>query len=293
MANPRCWHKAFVARASNRETAPHAKILAPVAGPCQKAGMDHLLHLPKRAVALGLAWFALAAASPAPSTAERIADLLDAGKPIEAFSLAQAKAGEGDPEGQFALGWFYDSGEHLTADKAKAVASYRQCADAGLSQCQWRLGVMLDTGEGLAEDPVAAFDLLSKAAAQGNVQAKVDLAVMHATGRGTPLDYAKANSLYEAAAAAGEARGFFGVGLLYLDGQGVPRDGETAAAWFSVATALGDPSAKAMTDRLLAGQKTDVLDRIAEKANAIYAQYVAPLTAAAPAAPPARPARTP
>ncbi|UNU45219.1 sel1 repeat family protein [Sphingopyxis sp. YF1] len=116
---------------------------------------------------------------------------------------------------------------------------------------------------------------------------------MHATGRGTPLDYAKANSLYEAAAAAGEARGFFGVGLLYLDGQGVPRDGETAAAWFSVATALGDPSAKAMTDRLLAGQKTDVLDRIAEKANAIYAQYVAPLTAAAPAAPPARPARTP
>jgi len=71
----------------------------------------------------------------------------------------------------------------------------------------------------------------------------------------------------------------------------VPKDGETAAAWFSVATALGDPSAKAMTDRLLAGQKTDVLDRIAEKANAIYAEYVAPLAAPATAAP--SPAKTP
>jgi hypothetical protein len=239
--------------------------------------------------AAALAWALLTAASPGPSTGEQVADLLDANKPIEAFSLAQAKANEGDAEGQFALGWFYDNGEHMTADKAKAAGLYRKCADAGLSQCQWRLGVMLDTGEGVAEDPAAALALIQKAAAQGNPQAQMSLAVMHANGRGTPVDYAKAMESYQAAAKAGQAHAFFGVGLLYLEGQGVAKDGETAAAWFSVANLLGDAQGKATSERLLAGQKNDVLDRVAAKANAIYAEYIGPLAQPAPAAAPPAP----
>lgn len=233
---------------------------------------------------MGLTWLALTAASPAPSTAsstgEQVATLLEGGKPIEAFALAQQKAGEGDPEGDFALGWFYDNGDHITADKPKAAGHYRKCADAGLAQCQWRLGVMLDTGEGVTADPKAAFALLSKAATQGSPQANVSLAVMHASGHGTPVDFAKAMQYYKAGAAKGEPHGFYGVGLLYLDGQGVPVDREAAAAWFSVGTALGDEPSKAAADQLLAGAETAVLDRVSKMANAIYAEYTAPPPAA-------------
>ena len=234
---------------------------------------------------LGLAWATLTAATAPASTADQIADLLDAGKPIEAFALAQEKAGEGDPEAQFALGWFYDSGQNITADKAKAAAQYRKCADKGLSQCQWRLGVMLDTGDGVATDPKAAFDLISKAAAQKNPAAQASLAVLYATGRGTAVDYAKAMDLYKAAAKGGEAHGFYGVGVMYLDGQGVTKDGEAAAAWFSVGAAVGDEQAKAASEMLLKDQKTEVIDRVAARATAIYSDYVRPVQT--PAAPPA------
>lgn len=250
--------------------------------------MFRTAHHIKRAAIVGFAWVALTAAS----TGEQVADLLDAGKPIEAFSLAQEKAGEGDPEGQFALGWFYDNGEHMTADKAKAAAQYSKCADKGLSQCQWRLGVMYDTGEGVAEDPKVALGWLQKAAAQNNVQAAVSLAVMHANGRGTPVDFAKAMDYYQAAARKREPHAFYGIGILYLEGQGVPADREAGAAWFSVAAALGDESGKAMADKLLEGQKTDVLDRVATRATALYSDYVEPVRPL-PTPPAAEPAETP
>lgn len=230
-------------------------------------------HHIKRVAIVGLAWVALTAAS----TGEQVADLIEAGKPIEAFALAQEKAGEGDPEGQFALGWFYDNGENITADKAKAAGLYRKCADKGLSQCQWRLGVMYDTGEGVTEDPKAAFGWLKKAAAQDNLAAQVSLAVMHANGRGTPVDFAKAMDYYQAAARKREPHAFYGIGILYLEGQGVAADKETAAAWFSVAAALGDESGRAITDQMLADQKTEVLDRVAAKATALYSDYVEPV----------------
>ncbi|HMO77447.1 MAG TPA: tetratricopeptide repeat protein [Sphingopyxis sp.] len=247
--------------------------------------MKDILHPLKRPGALCLAWLALTAASPAATTADRIADLLEAGKPIEAFALAQQKAGEGDPEGDFALGWFYGTGEHLTADKPKAAEHFRKCAEAGLSQCQFQLGVMLDTGDGVAEDPAAAFAWLSKAAAQGDVRAQTSLAVMHANGRGTPVDFAKAMQLYEGAARKGDAQGFYGIGVLHFLGQGVPADGETAVAWFSVAAALDDEKGREMADRLLANQKNEVLDRVVAKANALYAEYIGPLLPPAPKAP--------
>ncbi len=238
--------------------------------------MTHIRHI-KQVATTGLAWLLLTAASTPASTASQIADLLDADKPIEAFALAQEKAGEGDPEAQFALGWFYDSGRHITADKAKAAAQYRKCADKGLSQCQWRLGVMYDIGEGVATDPAAAFAWISKAAAQKNPGALSSLAVMYATGHGTPIDYAKAMEAYKAAADGGEAAGFYGVGILYLEGQGVPKNGEEAAAWFSVGAAVGDEQAKTASDLLLKDQATEVLDRVASRATAIYSEYVAPV----------------
>lgn len=238
----------------------------------------------KQVAATGLAWFLLTAAS----TGTQIADLLDADKPIEAFALAQEKAGEGDPEAQFALGWFYDSGRHITADKAKAAAQYRKCADKGLSQCEWRLGVMYDIGEGVAADPATAFAWISKAAAQKNPGAQSSLAVMYATGHGTPIDYAKAMEAYKAAADGGESAGFYGVAILYLEGQGVPKNAEEAAAWFSVGAAVGDEKAKAASDLLLKDQKTEVLDRVAARATEIYSQYVAPVKPL-----PAKPAEQP
>jgi TPR repeat protein len=136
---------------------------------------------------------------------------------------------------------------------------------------------MLDTGEGVPADPAAAFGWISKAAAQNSPAAQASLAVLHATGRGTVVDYAKALDLYKAAAKGGEAHGFYGVGLMYLDGQGVTKDGEEAAAWFSVGAAVGDEQAKAVTDMLLKDQKTDLLDRVAARATAIYSDYVAPV----------------
>jgi len=251
------------------------------------------LHLKRIAIAalactvLTPASTSLAAPAAAPasaplSTGDQIATLLDAGKPIEAFALAQQKSGEGDPAGDFALGWFYDLGEHITADKAKALGYYRKCADAELSPCQWRLGVMLDTGDGVAADPAAAFGWISKAAAQNNAGAQASLAVLYAMGRGTAIDYAKALDLYKTAAKNGQAHGFYGAGVMYLDGQGVPKDGEEAAAWFSVGAAVGDQQAKAVADMLLKDQKTEVLDRVAARATAIYSDYVGPVTAPPP-----------
>lgn len=241
----------------------------------------------KRILAAGAAWMLLFAGT----TARDIGALIDAGKPIEAFALAQERAAAGDPEADLALAWFYETGEQITADKAKAAGHYRKCADAGLSHCQWRLGVLYDMGEGVAEDPAAAFDWISKAEAQGYEAARVSLAVLYATGRGTRVDYAKAMALYRAAAKAGQPHGFYGVGVLYALGQGVSADPQTAAAWLAVADSVGDERAGPQLQKMLDGKDGEYRRLVTAKADEIYKEYVAPLLPAAAAEAPDESAR--
>lgn len=210
-----------------------------------------------------------AAALGAGKTNDDVNALVKAGDLRAAFDLSLERAEAGDPEGDQALGWFYDNGKHVIEDKAKAVQHFRKCADAGLKHCQWRLGVMLDMGEGATADPQEAFRLFAASAAQDYPNALASLGVMYANGRGTLPDFAKSMESYRTAAKLGNAHGFFGVGMLHAMGQGVPKDYQRAFAWFLVAHFQGDKQAKAVMDELSEDFSDDEFGEAVKIANEI------------------------
>jgi uncharacterized protein len=203
------------------------------------------------------------------ATGQEIQDLVKAGRLEEAFRLSEQRARAGDAEAEEALGWFYEQGKVVRADKAQAVLHYRKGAEAGRKHAQWRLGVLLDTGDGVAADHREAFAWLEKSAAQNYGPALASLGLMHATGRGTAQDFRKSRDYYLRGARAGEPHGYYGIGVLHILGQGVAADPIEAFAWFTIAHFQGDPQAKAAMDRTAANFSEADMKRAENRMNEI------------------------
>jgi TPR repeat protein len=199
--------------------------------------------------------------------------LLKDGKDQAAFELAEKLSNAKDPEGDQALGFFYENGRVVSQDDTRAVAHYRACAMAGLKHCQWRLGVKLDLGEGVAANPEEAFSWLQKSAAQSYANAYVSMGVMYAMGRGTPQDFAKSMEYYRTGAKLGNSHGFFGIGILHARGEGVEKDMVSALAWFIVAHFQGDPQAERPMNGIMSSLSETEVKAAVEKANALQDEF--------------------
>lgn len=223
-------------------------------------------------------WTALLLAAPlliAAAPLDEFRDALMKDDTAAAKKIAEAASAAGDPEGHAMLASLYANGAGVKRDPARALALYRQAAEAGLPLGQWRLGLMLDAGEGLdAPQPEEAFKWIKAAADQNFAPALTSLAVLYAEGRGTGQDFFEAMRNYQRAAAIGQAHAFYGLGVMNMRGQAAPEDIGEGLAFMFVAATLGDPSASD-TLRALVPELDPSLDAaLATRGNEIAAQYL-------------------
>ena len=77
-------------------------------------------------------------------------------------------AEQGDPAGQFLLGYNYRHGIGVPEDDEKAVSLLRKAAEQGMAAAQHELGLMYCLGEGITTDYVQCYAWLNLSAAQGD-----------------------------------------------------------------------------------------------------------------------------
>ena len=112
------------------------------------------------------------------------------------------------------------------------------------------LGVFYENGDGVAQDYAKAREWYEKAAEKGDERAMTNLGELYANGQGVAQDYAKAREWYEKAAEKGDERAMTNLGWLYESGQGVAPDYAKAREWYEKAAEKGDERAKTNLERL-------------------------------------------
>ncbi len=95
------------------------------------------------------------------------------------LNAARAKADQGDPDAQFALGLNYGSAEGDLQDLVQAAQWYRKAADQNHSLAQFNLGLMYTKGEGVPQDEAIAVAWMRKAANQGDAGAQFNLGMRY------------------------------------------------------------------------------------------------------------------
>jgi len=197
----------------------------------------------------------------------------------KAVSLFAAAASQGDPMGQFALGWCHEKGQGLPHDYNKAEELYK-AAEAGNPLARKKLkdldpfnkGVNHLVGSnGAQRDAKEAVRYFLQAAQQGYLPAQsqlfecfrdkvgishdeeMDTEGAHSQvilgwrllfGRGVPQDHKEAARLFAAAASQGDVMGQYALGRCYDYGQGVPQDYKKAIEWYTKAAEAGSSDAQ-------------------------------------------------
>lgn len=111
------------------------------------------------------------------------------------------RAGAGDVEAQWMLGWKYHHGEDVTIDAKQAANWYRKAALQGHAKAQWQFGFMLDNGTGVTKNKEEAVSWWLRAAEQGHVIAQNKLGLRYLKGEGgLERDHVAAYAWYSVAA---------------------------------------------------------------------------------------------
>lgn len=168
-----------------------------------------------------------------------------------AHRLLELAAGQGLARAQSALGFMYLGGvPGQRADPKTAVAWLERAVAQGDAEGQWILGYCYDTGTGVLRDHARARRLYELAAAQGHGNAMYQLGVLYAEGDGVNQDYAQARRWYAKAAALGQLDGQLELGILYARGLGGPRDAVRARELLEPVCDAGDDEACDWMQRL-------------------------------------------
>lgn len=96
---------------------------------------------------------------------------MDRGDFVEAATVFQPLAAEGNAQAQYNLGLMFEKGRGVPQDYAGAAALYQQAAAQGNSTAQRNLGVMYRDGLGVPKDPVRAYMWLNLGAAESAANA--------------------------------------------------------------------------------------------------------------------------
>ena len=156
----------------------------------------------------------------------------------ESYSPELLKKGEsGDVKAQLALWHCYVSGNHgVDKDEKEALKWITKAADQGDPFGQYNLGWHYAMGTGVAKDEKQAVVLFSKAAEHGSGLAQGSLAICYARGAGVIQDDKKAIEWFTKGAVkyfakeaqAGDAKSQATLGLCYAYGIGVEKNEKKA-----------------------------------------------------------------
>ena len=164
------------------------------------------------------------------------------GTPSPLDDRVKQLAGQGNPLALTILGFrAADGTDGAAVNLPDAVKYLTRAAENGQAVAQYRLGTFYEHGQGVAVDSAKAARWYELSAAQGNRKAMHNLAVFYASRK----DLANAARWFAKAAALGLSDSQFNLAVLYERGDGLPQSLVDAFKWYSIAAASGDVESKA------------------------------------------------
>jgi TPR repeat protein len=160
------------------------------------------------------------------------------------ISDLQSRAGHGDRDAQFLLGYRYEHGQGVPRNYTLALQNYRAAALQHHSTAENNLAALYQHGLGVHKNINKAFDWYLASAQQGNPVAQCNLASLYYLGSGTPRDFQQAIRWFRAAADSGVAEAQDNLAYFYFTGTGIQRDYTEAARLLRLAAQQNLPIAQ-------------------------------------------------
>lgn len=146
---------------------------------------------------------------------------------------------QNNPEGLYMMGYIYDSGTGIPANKELAKQFYQKAADLNMPQAIYNLGYMYYMGQGVTKDFSKAFSYFTKGEKISS-KCQAMLGLIYALGlNNTEVDKKKAFDYFTTAANQGLAVAQYNLGIMYYNGWGAASDVKNAITWIAKAADQG------------------------------------------------------
>ena len=146
-------------------------------------------------------------------------------------------AKQGDPQGQFIMGWMYANGMGVKLDNDKAAKWFRLAAEQGHPAAPLYLAW-------IQKNRPKIQHIIAQLAEAGNMAAQSDYGLMLQHGWGVAKNPELAVYWYHRAARRGYATAQNNLGEMYRNGDGVRQDNGEALKWYRMAAEQGHELAK-------------------------------------------------
>jgi hypothetical protein len=163
--------------------------------------------------------------------------------PASDLSRVRALAEQGSIRDEIVLAGDYFSGDGVERDPKMAAYWYEKAAGNGSPEAQNQIGYFYQAGIGVARDSKRAFHWYQLASSGGLSRAKVNLAIAYLHGSGVQKNDDMAVRLFTQAFQQGNGTAATYIGLLYFFGIAVKEDKVAAEKWFESGLKLHDPLA--------------------------------------------------
>lgn len=157
-------------------------------------------------------------------------------------------------------------------------------AEQGDPKAQYAVGEMYEKGRGVDRDLRSAFSWYSKASQKGNMKAEYKLGMAYLNGKGIRKNYRKAYEWLKKSSDKGYVRAQYYLGTLYEEGLGTEQNIDKALKWYKLALQGGYDMAASGIQRIT--QRQERLESLRRAAIAKAAQLKKKTASAAPAATP-------
>lgn len=157
-----------------------------------------------------------------------------------AMGYYKKAAGYGHALSHTAIGYMYEKGYGVSANKSTALDWYRKGAKLGEQTSEYNIGIYYNNGWVVAKNYYTAFTWVKKSADRGKKNAQRLLASYYELGRGTSKNLREAFRWYKKAADQGQARAMYKVGIFYKNGWGGVRQNKALSEqWIAKAKKAG------------------------------------------------------
>jgi len=174
--------------------------------------------------------------------------LLNENKKPEGLKLLKKSTEGGSPEGQYALGQAYFTGDGLPVDKKEAFGLFKQAADQGHAEAMLKVGRMLIAGDGCDRDAAGGLDLVRQSADAWDSQAILFMGRYNYGDKRGLRDAAKAFAWFRLGSVIGQAAPQYWLGRMYYEGKGIPKDYNRAIQWLTESASQGYRPASDLLD---------------------------------------------
>ena len=148
-------------------------------------------------------------------------------------------AGNGSPEAQNQIGYFYQAGIGVTRDSKRAFHWYQLASSNGLARAKVNLAIAYLHGSGVQKNDDMALRLFTQAFQQGNGTAATYLGLLYYLGIAVNVDKVAAEKWFEAGLKLHDPLAAYNLGSLYSVYADHPHDLPKAAELLRVATDAG------------------------------------------------------